>query len=115
MTDQMTFAKQPKSRTLGSIHISELEAVPAWKAFEAKAAAAKVANDAHEKAKQAMREAFREALKLSADAEIEFSKTGEKVTVIEVLERKQPKRAQASDMSGLFSATPGKRTFGSKG
>jgi len=103
MTDQMTFAKQPKTRTLGSIHVSELKSVPQWKEFEAKAAVAKEANDAHETAKKAMREAFRQALNLAAGAEIEFSKTGEKVTVIEVLERKQPKRAQASDMSGLFA------------
>jgi hypothetical protein len=102
---EMTFAKQPKSRTLGSIHVSELETVPQWKEFTAKAEAAKKANEAHERAKQSMREAFREALKQPADAEIEFSKTGDRVTVIEVLEKKQPKRARASDMSGLFAKT----------
>lgn len=100
---EMTFAKQPKTRTLGTISVSELEAVPQWKDYALKTEAAKKANDAHEKAKQAMREAFREALKQPANAEIEFSRTGDRVTVIEVLEKKEPKRARASDMSGLFA------------
>jgi type II secretory pathway pseudopilin PulG len=103
MSDQMTFTKQPKSRTLGSIDVSELKAVPQWQEFVAKADVAKEANEAHEKAKKAMREAFREALKQPASAEIEFYKNGNRVTVIEILERKQPKRARASDMSGLFA------------
>src|SRR5260370_19673360 len=103
MSDQMTFAKQPKSRTLGTIHVSELADVHQWKEFVAKADKAKEANEAHEKAKQAMREAFRVALKQPADADIEFSKNGDRVTVIEILEKKQPKRARASAMSGLFS------------
>jgi hypothetical protein len=81
MTDQTTNEKKaPKTKTLGHIDVAKLEALPEWKAF----------------AKHA------ERMKLATDTVIEFSESGGRVTVIEVLERKQPKRAQASDMSSLF-------------
>src|SRR6266436_1150148 len=102
MSEEITFAKQPKSKTLGHVDVSKLEGLPEWKAFAAKAEAAKKANEAHEAAKRAMREVFRKKLKQAPDIRIEFSQTGDRVTVIEILEKKEPKRARASDMADLF-------------
>lgn len=106
MVDEMFEEKKkqpPKSRTLGSVKVSALKDVPEWKYFVDMADAAKSANEDHENAKRAMREVFRKKLKQTADTVIEFSKNGETVTVTEILEKKQPKRAKASDMSELFS------------
>lgn len=91
-----------KTKTLGSVDVSKLEGLPEWKAFVAKAEVADKAKKAHKAAKDAMRDLFRKKLKQSADTVIEFSRIGDTVTVVEVLEKKQPKRAKASDMSSLF-------------
>jgi len=101
MSDEMNGAKQPKSKTLGHLPVAKLAEVKEWKAFMEKAELAKKANDAHEKAKDAMRAMFRKTLKLAADADIEFSKTGDKITVTEILERKTT-RSQAKDLSEMF-------------
>src|SRR6267154_527760 len=100
MTDQTTNEKKaPKTKTLGHVDVSKLEGLPEWKTFAKHAEAAKKANEAHEAAKRAMREVFRKKLKQSPDTDIEFNVSGDRVTVIEILEKKEPKRARASDMS----------------
>ena len=119
MADETTVEKKPKSKTLGHVDVSKLVNLPEWKDFAAKADLAKKANEAHEAAKATMRGVFRSKLKQSADTDIEFSVNGDRVTVIEILEKKQPKKARASDMSELFSdaeetgTEPVKRGFGS--
>ena len=73
-----------------------------WKDFVVKAEAARKANEAHEKSKDAMRETFRKALKLADETEIEFTKNGDRVTITQILERKKSARESTQDLSELF-------------
>jgi hypothetical protein len=102
----MAEEKPAQTATLGHIDVKDLKDVEEWQVFETAAKEAQKANKAHEAAKKAMRNKFKEAMKLAPDTEIEFSRTGDKVTVIKILEKKRSERAKAGDLSELFRSAP---------